>query len=91
MARKPHPEPEIEAALRHAEAHGWRVRQGGAHAWGRMYCPYNDQECRCGEFCITSIWSTPRNACSHGRQLMRVVDNRAWERASRAPLRRIQS
>jgi hypothetical protein len=42
---------------------------------GRMYCPYNDRECRCGEFCITSIWSTPRNAVSHARLLQRVVDN----------------
>ena len=52
---------DVEEAIRHAEDHGWRIEVGGSHAWGRMYCPYNDQECRCGEFCITSIWSTPRN------------------------------
>jgi hypothetical protein len=40
-----------------------------------MYCPYNDRECRCGEFCITSIWSTPRSEGSHARLLKRVVDN----------------
>ena len=62
MARPIHPRKEIEEALRYAEEHGWRVEQGGIHAWGRIYCPYNDPECRCGEFCITSIWSTPRNA-----------------------------
>ncbi len=45
------------------------------HAWGRMYCPYNDEECRCGEFCITSIWSTPKNPSNHARALRRVVDN----------------
>jgi len=47
----------------------------GSHAWGKMYCPYNDVECRCGEFCITSIWSTPKNPGNHARQLRRVVDN----------------
>jgi hypothetical protein len=40
-----------------------------------MYCPYNDEECRCGEFCVVSIWSTPRNAGNHARALKRVVDN----------------
>jgi hypothetical protein len=41
---------------------------------GKVYCPYNDDECRCGEFCITSVWSTPRNPASHARALRRVVD-----------------
>ncbi len=54
---------------------GWRVEVGGSHAWGRIYCPYNDVVCRCGQFCITSIWSTPKNADNHARQLKRVVDN----------------
>jgi hypothetical protein len=81
MARKPHPKAEVEAALRHAEAHGWTIRLGGSHAWGKLYCPYNDQECRCGEFCITSVWSTPRSPGTHGRQLRRVVDNCTYERA----------
>ena len=40
-----------------------------------MYCPYNDEECRCGEFCITSVWSTPKNPGNHARALRRVVDN----------------
>lgn len=75
MARTRHPKKEIEDALRHAEARGWHVVIGGSHAWGRMYCPYNDAECRCGEFCITSIWSTPRNPGNYARKLRRVVDN----------------
>jgi hypothetical protein len=74
MKRRTHPAREIEDALRHAEARGWTVEPGGSHAWGRMYCPNNDKDCRCGEFCITSIWSTPRNAGNHARQLRRVVD-----------------
>jgi hypothetical protein len=75
MTRKQHPRPEVEAALRHAEEQGWRIEIGGAHAWGKIYCPYNDLTCRCGEFCIASIWSTPKNAGNHGKQIRRVVDN----------------
>ncbi|MGN6317259.1 hypothetical protein [Trinickia sp.] len=74
---RPHPKKDIEAALVYAEIRGWRVqpRQGNGHAWGKMLCPYNDVECRCGEFCITSIWSTPRCPASHARTLKRVVDH----------------
>jgi hypothetical protein len=75
MKRSRHPKNEIEKAIRYAEDHGWRIEVGGSHAWGRMYCPYNDPECRCGEFCITSIWSTPQNVMNHARQLKRIVDN----------------
>ena len=82
MARTRHPKKEIEEAICHAEASGWRVEVGGSHARGRLYCPYNDAECRCGEFCITSVWSTPKNPGNHARQLKRVVDNcTAHERA----------
>jgi hypothetical protein len=75
MIRARHPKKEVEETLRHAEERGWRVEVGGSHAWGRMYCPYNDPTCRCGEFCITSIWSTPRNAGNHARALRRIVEN----------------
>ncbi len=75
MARRSHPSQTIEGALRHAELNGWRVVVGGGHAWGRIYCPLNDADCRCGEFCITSVWSMPKNAQSHARALRRAVDN----------------
>ena len=75
MPRKKHSKPEIEKALCYAESHNWRVEVGGSHAWGKIYCPYNDKTCRCGEFCITSIWSTPKNAGTHAKQIKRVVDN----------------
>lgn len=75
MRRRAHPSKEIEAALRHAESEGWLVEPGGGHAWGRLYCPYNSAECRCGDFCITSIWSTPRSEGNHARALRRVVDH----------------
>jgi hypothetical protein len=73
--RRTHPKKEIEEALRYAEAKGWRVELGGSHAWGKMLCPSREDLCRCGEFCITSIWSTPKNATTHAKQLRRVVDN----------------
>lgn len=75
MSRSKHPSKEIEEVLRYAEELAWRIEVGGSHAWGRMYCPYNDRECRCGESCITSIWSTPKNPGNHARQLKRIVDN----------------
>lgn len=75
MPRKSHPKKEVESALCHAESHGWRIEVGGGHAWGKMYCPFNRRGCRCGEFCITSIWSIPKNPTNHAKQLQRVVDN----------------
>ncbi|MCE2666427.1 MAG: hypothetical protein LW655_06190 [Limnohabitans sp.] len=51
-----------------------RIQVGGSHAWGKMYCPFNQENCRCGEFCITSIWSTPKSHENHANALMRVVE-----------------
>jgi hypothetical protein len=75
MTRTKHPQKDVEAALAHAETQGWCIENGGAHAWGKMYCPYNDEECRCGIHCITSIWSTPKNPGNFAKALRRVVDN----------------
>ncbi|TDN52035.1 hypothetical protein EC843_103466 [Buttiauxella sp. JUb87] len=78
MKRRLHPNKDIEAALSYAECQGWRVQPGGSHCWGKMYCPWNDKACRCGEFCISCIsciWSTPRSAYNHARQIRLVVDN----------------
>ncbi|NOU23333.1 MAG: hypothetical protein HOO93_16410 [Methyloglobulus sp.] len=33
-----------------------RIIEGGSHAWGQMYCPYNDKEYRRAKFCRPSIW-----------------------------------
>jgi hypothetical protein len=74
LKRAKHPSKEIEAALRFAESEKWRVDVGGSHAWGKMFCPFNQETCRCGEFCMTSVWSTPRDAENHARALKRVVE-----------------
>lgn len=75
MIRQKHPKKEIEQALIYAEEKGWRIDAGGSHAWGKMYCPFNDNECRCGEFCITSIWSTPKSPVNHAKQIKRIINN----------------
>ena len=74
MPRPRHPNAAIEAALRHAEAHGWRVEVGGSHCWGRMYCPWNDKNCRTGRHCMASVWSTPSSREKHARYLRSVVN-----------------
>jgi hypothetical protein len=70
-----HPDKDIDAAVRYAEANGWKLMAGGAHAWGKLYCPYNDKTCRGGQFCKAGVWSTPKDAGNHAKQLRRVVDN----------------
>ena len=76
MVRGVHSKKEVEAALAYAERNGWHVQGGGkGHAWGKIYCPYNDAECRCGEFCISSVWSTPKNPGNQAKHLRRIVDN----------------
>lgn len=84
MTRTKHPQKDVEAALAHAETRGWRIEIGGAHAWGKMYCPHNDEECRCGIHCITSIWSTPKNPGNFAKALRRVVDNCTTHRKNSA-------
>jgi hypothetical protein len=76
VSRRRHSKKEIENAIRYAELNGWRVEERhGGHAWGRMYCPFNDSECRCGDFCCVSIWSTPRDSTDHANALRRVVNH----------------
>lgn len=78
-----HPKKEIAAAIAYALSCGWRVEEGGSHTWGQMYCPYNDKDCRCGEFCRVSIWSTPKNPENHAKQIRRVIDRCAIFRQTR--------
>jgi hypothetical protein len=70
MANRPrHPDQDIERAIQYAEIHGWRVVISGGHAWGRLFCPANVRGA-----CIVSVWSTPRNAVKHARQIRKRVD-----------------
>lgn len=67
--RPRHPDKAIEGAIQYAEHLGWRVEMSKGHAWGRLYCPHAT---RAG--CIISVWSTPRNADNHARQIRKSVD-----------------
>jgi hypothetical protein len=42
---------------------------------GQDVLPRNSKDCRCGEFCISGISSTPKSTGNHAKQLRRVVDN----------------
>lgn len=75
MVRPRHPKKEIEVALDYAEQHNWRiVKVDRGHAWCRLYCPYNDKECRCGAFCVISVWSTPKVPHDMAERIYHVVD-----------------
>jgi len=77
MGIKKHPRKDVDAAITYALSKGWRISlsSGRGHAWGEMKCPWKDWDCRCGEFCISRIWSTPKNSGNHAKQIRRVVDN----------------
>ena len=85
MPRRRHPSKHVEKALRHAEAHGWRIEnlEPRAHGWGTMYCPHDDARCRCGVFCMKVVWGTPAVPENLARQIRRVVDGCVHTRPDR--------
>jgi hypothetical protein len=66
-----HPNKHIRAAVEYAIEHGWTLKKAGAraHVWGRLYCPHGD---RTG--CAKAVYSTPRVAEDHARDIRRAVD-----------------
>lgn len=60
MPRKRHTSKEIEGVLQELEKLGWKLIEEKGIVWGILRCPANDQDCRCGEFCQMSVWSTPK-------------------------------
>lgn len=69
MPRPRHPNKEIEAAVQHAEAHGWTWVPSRGHAWGRLRCPHGHGGCQ------RSVWSTPRNPQKYAKWLINQVDD----------------
>jgi hypothetical protein len=69
VARRKHPKKEVEQALSYAEDEGWKVepKPKSGHAWGHACCPEHPGGCRVG------IWSTPRNAGNHAKDIRRAV------------------
>ncbi|QJE73371.1 hypothetical protein HHL28_09935 [Aerophototrophica crusticola] len=72
--RPRHPSKEIEGAVSYAESQGWTFVKGRGHCWGMLRCPANEADCRCGEFCQVSVWSTPRVPENEARKIRRAVD-----------------
>jgi hypothetical protein len=68
-ARSRHPNKEIEAAVRYAEAKGWTCVAARGHAWARLYCPHHDRD-----GCMIGVWSTPRDREAHAKDLTRYID-----------------
>ncbi len=69
MAKKRHPNKEIADAVAYAEARGWVIVRGGAHAWGILRCPHGQ---RAGY--SVSVWSTPRDPYRHAHRIRQAVD-----------------
>ena len=69
MARPVHPDKDIEGAVSFAEGKGWRYVASSGHSWGRLFCPGGQP----GD-CIISVWSTPKDAFAHARQIRRRVN-----------------
>lgn len=69
-----HPDDDIQRAIDHALARKWTLHQATGHAWGILRCPDNSSDCRCGEFCQISVWSTPKVPRNHANHIRRVVD-----------------
>jgi hypothetical protein len=61
MGRSRHKVKEIENTVQELEDLGWVWIKGKGHAWGILRCPKNSKDCRCGKFCLMSVWSTPQN------------------------------
>lgn len=68
MARKRHPNKEIEAVVDDAVRSGWTLEKGTGHAWGFLLCAQNDRD-----GCMWPVWSTPKNPGNFARQLGRRV------------------
>jgi hypothetical protein len=69
--REKNPNKEIEKAIYYAKSNGWRCKEAGnsSHAWGRLLCPEFTRE-----GCSVSVWSTPKDADNHKKQIYRRVD-----------------
>lgn len=67
-----HPNKEIEGAIQYAEQNGWVFKDSGnsAHSWGKLLCPLHTVDGH-----IIYVWSTPRNAFNHAKQIRRDVDH----------------
>ena len=67
--RSKHPNKVIEEAIKYAENQGWAIKiNEKGHALARLFCPGGNR----GD-CIISVWSTPRVAENHAKQIKRRI------------------
>lgn len=67
---KHHPNKAISQAIAYALEHGWHIVPSGksAHAYCRLRCNFGHSEHQ------MSVWSTPKNAENHAKQIIRKVN-----------------
>lgn len=67
MGRSRHPKKEVEGAIAYAIEAGWNLepRKGRGHAWGLLRCCTGED--------YAWVWSTPRDARNHAKQIQRAV------------------
>lgn len=75
MARKRHPNKEIDAVVDDAVRRGWTLENDRGHAWGVLLCPYRDRD-----GCMEWVWSTPKNPGRFARRLAEKVAKCPHER-----------
>jgi hypothetical protein len=69
MARRKHSKKEVEEAICYAESMGWTVELRSGHCWARIFCPHHVEEKH-----RMSVYSTPRDAQDHAKDIKRIVD-----------------
>lgn len=67
---KHHPNKTISQAIQYAIDNGWHIVPSGksSHAHCRLRCNFGHSDHQ------MSVWSTPRNAENHAKQIIRKVD-----------------
>ena len=68
---KKHPNKEIRAAIEYAKSEGWIFEESSGHPFGRLRCGTSDDEHKTHQL---SVWSTPKSAEVHARQIRKKVD-----------------
>ncbi|WP_017295438.1 hypothetical protein [Geminocystis herdmanii] len=84
--KKKHPHKKIREVIEYAQQKGWIIKESNGHAWGILYCPYNDKNCRSGKHCKISVWSTPTNPEYFAQHLKRAIDKCIYSEENRDEL-----
>lgn len=75
MGRARHADKHIDEAVDYAVGKRWVLYMSNGHAWGHLLCPNAD---RGG--CRISVWSTPKGAENHAKNIRKLVDKCSCKR-----------